>query len=312
MRRKGERYYYDAGGKPRKWIPLGPDLNEARRRWAELEGQEVDPTDKTFRIIAQRYEREVIPTKAPRTQKDNGRQMAKLLAVFGSMPIDEIRPVDVVEYLRIRGAEATVQANREKALLSHLFNHARAWGYTNAPNPCAGVKGHKETGRDRYVSDDEYQAVWNAADQVTRDAMDLALLTGQRPGDVLKMTRSDVFDGALHVRQNKTGKRLAIELTGDLAEVVARILTRKTISPHLVADEQGQRLTEWSLRYRFDAARDAAGVHFQFRDIRAKSGTDASQEGGMDRAQKLLGHKHQSMTQHYVRARKGERIKPLR
>jgi len=34
--------------------------------------------------------------------------------------------------------------------------------------------------------------------------------------------------------------------------------------------------------------------------------------GGMDHAQKLLGHKHITMTQHYVRSRVGERVEPLR
>ncbi|BAO28037.1 phage integrase family protein [Sulfuritalea hydrogenivorans sk43H] len=51
---------------------------------------------------------------------------------------------------------------------------------------------------------------------------------------------------------------------------------------------------------------------FQFRDIRAKAGTEASIAGGMDHAQKLLGHKHVTMTQHYVRARLGESVEPLR
>lgn len=52
-------------------------------------------------------------------------------------------------------------------------------------------------GRDRYVSDAEFQAVWEKADQTLRDAMDLALLTGQRPADVLKIKREDLRDGAL-------------------------------------------------------------------------------------------------------------------
>lgn len=61
-------------------------------------------------------------------------------------------------------------ANREMALLSHIFNQARAWGYTNATNPCSGIKGHRETARDRYVTDFEYTAVWDATDADLRDA----------------------------------------------------------------------------------------------------------------------------------------------
>ncbi|RTL58078.1 MAG: integrase [Rhodocyclaceae bacterium] len=309
MHQKRGRYYYVTTGIPRKWIPLGADLHDARRKWAELEGQETDPSDKTFRIVACRYEKEIFPSKSPRTQKDNTRQLRKLVAAFGHYPIDEIRPVDVAEYLQHRGRTGAIQANREKALLSHIYNHARAWGYTDAPNHCAGIRGHREKGRDRYVSNAEYQAVWEAADLPTRNAMDLALLTGQRPADVLKMTRADIYDGALHIRQNKTGKRLAVEITGELAQVIERITQQETRSSQLITDEKGESLSQWSLRYRFDAARKAAGVTFQFRDIRAKAGTDT---GDLAHAQRLLGHKTRAMTEHYTRERKGERVRPLR
>ena len=97
----------------------------------------------------------------------------------------------------------------------HLFNKAREWGYTDAPNPCQGVKGFTEAGRDRYVTDAEFQAVHAKADATLRDAMDLALLTGQRPADVLKMKREHIRDGALFVVQNKTGVKCAIEIVGD-------------------------------------------------------------------------------------------------
>lgn len=33
--------------------------------------------------------------------------------------------------------------------------------------------------------------------------MDLVLLTGQRPADVLKLTRADIRDGALHLKRKR-------------------------------------------------------------------------------------------------------------
>ena len=39
-----------------------------------------------------------------------------------------IKPYDVREYLDKRGQAAKTRANREKALLSHVFNKAREWG----------------------------------------------------------------------------------------------------------------------------------------------------------------------------------------
>lgn len=311
MHRKGSTFYYVTSTTPRQWIRLGTDLHQANLRWAELEGEAANPNDKTFAIVARRYEREVIPLKAPRTQKDNHSELVKLLAVFGQVPIDAIRPQDVRTYLDERGKDAKTRANREKALLSHIFNQARAWGYTDAPNPCAGIKGHKETGRDRYIDDAEFAAVHAKAHYTLQDAMDLALLTGQRPADVLKFTRADIHEGALHLQQNKTGKKLAIEITGELAQVIERIISRpaKIKSAWLIHDERGQPLTYWKLRARFDAARTAAKATFQFRDIRAKAATDMNDLGG---AQKLLGHAKRDMTEHYTRQRKGERVKPLR
>lgn len=47
------------------------------------------------------------------------------------------------------------------------------------------VKGFTEAGLDGYVADAKYWAVHMEADQTLRDAMDLALPTGQRPADVL-------------------------------------------------------------------------------------------------------------------------------
>ena len=64
------------------------------------------------------------------------------------------------------------------------------------------------------MEDDEFRAVWEKGHYTLKDAMDLALLTGQRPADVLKLTRADIRDGALPLNQNKTGKKLAIEITG--------------------------------------------------------------------------------------------------
>lgn len=112
------------------------------------------------------------------------------------MLIDDIKPHHIKRYLDERGKTAKIRANREKALFSHIFNCAREWGYTDAPNPCSGVKGFKEKGRDRYVADEEYLAVWEKAHYTVQDAMDLALLTGQRPSDVLKMNRADIRYGA--------------------------------------------------------------------------------------------------------------------
>lgn len=309
---KHGRYYYVTTTVPRKWIPLGADLHEACKRWAEIEFEPIRNDDKTFAIIAGRYIREVLPDKAQVTRERDLRAMeVNLLPVFGDVPIDAITPQDIRRYMDLRGKTAPVGANREKALLSHIFNRAREWGYMNGVNPCAGVRSFREAGRDRYVADGELAALYSVADEPLRDALDLAYLTGQRPADVLKMNRGDVQDGHLAVKQNKTGQRLRIAVAGRLAEVLGRIMNRPEHARGvaLVQNEQGERLGRAALRSRFDRARRKSGVNFQFRDIRAKAATDTND---LSHAQALLGHQSRDMTEHYVRKRQGHAVNPVR
>lgn len=312
MNLKGVTYYHVSTDNPRKWSKLGKDLTIAKRLWAEIEGEQPDPLNSTFQGIVVRYRKDVFPSKAPQTQLGNDKELARLLAVFGSMPIDAIKPHHIKRYLDERGKTAKVRANREKALFSHVFNFARACGYTDAPNPCLGVKGHKEVGRDRYIEHTEFAAVWEVAHYSVQDAMDLAYLTGQRPADLLKLNRSDIRDGTLWFTQNKTGKKLRISIVGELEQLIARILGRQHSvmgGDAMLQDGTGQRLTHGALRTRFDKARKAAKVDFQFRDIRAKTATDTDD---LARSQQLLGHKSRAMTEHYTRNRKGEKVKPLK
>ncbi len=75
-------------------------------------------------------------------------------------------------------------------------------------------------------------------------------------------------------------------------------------------------MTADALRFRFDRARKVAGVEkgiFQFRDLRAKAGTDKAESSGDIRAAQLqLGHTSVVMTEHYVRERKGDKVEPTK
>ena len=76
------------------------------------------------------------------------------------------------------------------------------------------------------------------------------------------------------------------------------------------------------LRGAFDRARKAAKDKypelaedigkFQFRDLRAKAGTDKEESQGMEAAQAQLGHSTPAMTAHYVRHRKGKLVDPTK
>ena len=198
------------------------------RKWADLTISKTKSGLITFRHAAERYTREVLIEKSAASQKDNLRELKFLYMVFDDppMPLDDITPLEIRQYLDWRVLYSTkikadknaarkekglppikdslgdgrVWANREKALFSHIFNFARETGFTEKANPCGGVDGYEETGRDIHIDDDIFRIVWEVAEPHLRDAMDLAYLTALRPADVRKMSQSDIRGGAVSVR----------------------------------------------------------------------------------------------------------------
>lgn len=323
-------YYYDAGGKPRKEIPLGSDYNLAVKKWAELHQDDVPETAQvTLKDVWDKFIKDELHQRAAATQKDYNKSIKKILEFFNDppAPLDGITPAHISKFLAWRGKTAEVRANRERALINLLWNCAREWGYTEKANPCTGIQGFKEEARKVYVEDHIYQVVYECADQPLRDALDLGYLTAQRPGDTSRMYETDIQDGKLSVEQSKRGARVKINIIGELKAVIDRIKARKESfkvrSLALIVGENGRQLSQRAIWERFDKAREKAVLQnpklkerieeYQIRDLRAKGGTDkAVQTKDMRQAQKILGHKSVIMTERYVREIRGDEVDPTR
>ncbi|WP_338876867.1 tyrosine-type recombinase/integrase [Mycetohabitans endofungorum] len=124
-----------------------------------------------------------------------------------------------------------------------------------------------------------------------------------------RSSRTDGEDATLTLR---------IQIVGELSALLNRLAARKRThnprSTRLIVDEYGRPLGQAALRFRFDRARDVAGIDkkdFQFRDLRAKAGTDKESATDLRAAQSLLGHGSVAMTEHYVRKR-GMQVTPTR
>jgi integrase len=176
------------------------------------------------------------------------------------------------------------------------------------------------------VEDNELAAILAHADEPLKEAMELAYLIGQRPCDLRDISETDIRDGFIHIKQDKTGAKLRVEIAGDLEILIERIRARKAQIPGvqslaLICNENGEKLTGGAMRYRFDKARTATAkdaadgnsakkiANIQFRDLRAKAASDVE---NLRRAQRLLGHTSQAMTEHYVRKRRGDKVMPVK
>lgn len=305
---KGKILYYYGQQK----LALGSDLNKARLKWVELENGGV-PTGVRYVDVAERWENEAIhlgrrrKTRSLKTQGEFRRCLKELRLAFKPMLLEQIRPKHVSEYLDRRTRK--VSANREVAVLSIIWNWARSKGLTDKANPCEGIDRNPESPRERYVETEEFNEVWEKACPELQDAMDLAYLTGQRPSDILRMTRQDIKDGALWVRQGKTGKRLGLRVEGRLKEVLERILARSrpVQTMFLIAGDDGQKLSIYGLNYRFRKAKGNAD--WQFRDLRAKMVSD---EEDLKAASKRAGHADERITKKVYHRLKGEVVSPLK
>lgn len=346
-RERGEKIYYflDTGGKPRKEIPLGTDYVQAVQKWAELTTRKAPAAgDVTMGYVAERYFAEVVPSKAAGSQKSDEKEKVWVLRFFDDPPakLDVIQPHHIKQFMRWRASEARtaaikragdrpgaepvpitygqVRANRARSLISHMWNFAREEGITSLPNPCVGVHRFTEKGRDAAPDAEMVARVLAVADKPLQFAMRLADIIGQRPMDVRKISEADIKDGVLHVRQGKTQAKLRIEVAGELAVLLDEIRAyKKEIGGvrvlALLVNESGQPMRADAIRYRFDKARDLAGISkndFQFRDFRAKAATETDESQGTKAAQALLGHTTEAMTAGYIRHKAGRKVSPNR
>jgi integrase len=298
----GEIAYYYNGAKR---IPLGKNLALAKLEWAKLESPAG--LAGTFAAVVAEWKRTELSKRGAYTQKQYEKYFTELLPAFGAFPMDEIETVHCQQYLHRRSAK--VKANRELSLFSTVFNWARRLGLTQAPNPVPGIEKNEEKGRKIYVTDEQLAAAYANARYWVQDAYDLALLTGQRPGDILSWTRQHLIGGYLHFTQAKTDNPMRIAIEGELKQVIDRILTRPRpiASMYLVADEKGQRVSVDKLQKHHQQAR--GDMTWQFRDLRKKAGSDVDE---LRRAQGLLGHASEATTAKFYRQMKGDKVKPLR
>ena len=306
--KSGTYYFIDYDG---KWHNLGKSFGLAMAEYGKL--ADPDTPCRTIGQLLDRYLIEVAPTKAANSYKANIRESKVLRAALGHIPINDLKTTHVYQYLDAR-KRAPVAANRELALLSHMYRKAIRWGYTET-NPCLKVERFKEKARDRYVEDWEYKAFSDFAGALLAVYMDFKLLTGLRRCDILRIKLNQLQDDGIHVYVSKSKKRMIIEWSDDLSQAVRNIrkLKRPVNGMYLFCTRKGQPYTDsgfssiWQRKMRKAIEEQVIGERFRDHDLRGKTGSDTD----LQHAVELLGHADKKVTQQHYR-RKAETVRPLR
>lgn len=229
---------------------------------------------------------------------------ARLRDIFAEFEPHEVLPKHVAA-VKMDLSGTPNMANRVLSFLRVVFGYALEWQLVDS-NPCIGIKRHKESCRDRYITDREFEALMSHCSDYMRVIFEMCYLTGQRIGDVLAIRLADISPAGIEFRQQKTGAKLIVTMTSDIQEVIdrAKALPRKVRGLTLFCTRGGGRAVSYAtVKDAFARAREATGIEdVTIHDLRAKSLTDADGEG--KDAQKLGGHTDSRMTARYLRGKK--------
>jgi integrase len=205
--RKSWIFMYRFGGKARRMTlgsyPAVP-LASARVKFAEAKhkldrGEDPGALAKSEKLADRSAStvRQLIDEYLERSAKDRKgyREIKRILEhdvapAWGNRKAKAIKRRDVILLLDgIVDRGSPIMANRTLSWVRRMFNFAARRDIVDA-NPCFGIEApSREIERERVLSDEELQALWNGlpnADttDATRLAVKLLLVTAQRPGEV--------------------------------------------------------------------------------------------------------------------------------
>lgn len=330
----GAYYYQVPAGLESAWdgkktFRLGATLSQAYGVWAER----IKSADeaKTIGELLDRYALEAIPKKAITTRKHNMSALKPIRATFGALGLMDIKPRHVYQY--VDKSEGKTGARRQMEVLSHALTKAVEWGLIDR-HPFKGeVRLTGEKSRTRYIED------WEIIECLSLDSkrkagsvlavqayIRIALLTGMRRGDLLRLTMSDLQEDGIHVTPRKTerttGKSLIIAWSEELRSAVASAKAARPVklAPYLFCNRDGKcyfneetgRAGGWESMWRGFIGRVMQETEVKDRftehDLRAKCASDAQ---SLEHARTLLSHADSRLTERVYR-RKPELVQPLR
>jgi integrase len=297
---KNGAYYYV---KRNKWTWLGRTLSAALEAYAKIV-ETVSAPGKMPELIDRVYDYHVKKEKLAKNTREQYRYAADVLkGIFRNADPNSVKSKHIAQ-VKVKFADTPSMANRYLTFLSIVFGYAVEWGESDS-NPCAGVKRHDPDSRDRLISDEEWRAIYDAAQPRLRVIMELQLLTGQRIGDVLSIRLNQLTDHGILFGQQKTGAKVLVRWTRQLRNAVEAAKALSADMPPALTLLRGRRnaAPQYKNVYRqWVQACKVAGVEdARPNDGRAKSATTARAQD--KDATALLGHKSAAMTDRYLRDR---------
>lgn len=159
-----------------------------------------------------------------RSWKRDEQLLASLIDFFGGANLEQISPMRIEDFQRKRIERVSpATANREVALLKHMFNTAEKWQLHSGPNPVRQVRFLAENNLQfRTLSEEEEKALIAECPMYLADIVIFALNTGLRSGEIFNLKWEDVDLEArrLQTITSKTRRRLELPLNDSALRVL--------------------------------------------------------------------------------------------
>jgi len=118
----------------------------------------------TFADLAKDYiERHAMRKRDKSLKEDQRLLKSHLLPALGAIKVTAITRQDIEDLHKHLGKKP-YPANRVLALLSKMFSLAISWGWCKE-NPVIGIQKYQEEKRDRWLTEEETQRLWNVLDK---------------------------------------------------------------------------------------------------------------------------------------------------
>lgn len=250
--------------------------------------------------------------------KERKRLMVKdALPAWGTRKAATITRRDAVLLVDGVRERAPIAANRLQGVLVRLFNFAVERGVLEN-SPLAGMRKKPEQARQRVLNDEEIKLLWAALDlenmtmdifRVSKLALKMILLTGQRPGEVCGMTWTEIdATGCWNIpAERRKGKEAqSVPLTDMAMEIIeqARQYSGKRPFVFTSSHKVNEPLTSHALSKALLRHWEQIGFKEQFtpHDLRRTLRTRLAEIGVDDViAERVLGHKLQGIMAVYNR-----------
>lgn len=328
--KNGAFWYVSSIGKARKWTRLCAEREGLPAMYLALSRLTADKAlDDMVPKLASDWKKEVGKTREPKTRADDEFRLREISDAFAEFRAEEVKTPDVIDFLG-RFAAMPRTYNAYRSMVRELMRFAEQKGFRPAgSNPTQAVKPMRTQARNRYITDSELRrikvAAMNGKDgQRTRSGpmicavIDLAYLTGQRIGDLLKLEWTAMSKEGILFAPTKLTKStkamVLIEWTPRLREVIERIRGfKRTHIKFVVTNQEGRPYKYHGVRIAWDRALERAGIlDANFHDLRAKALTDKDKAEGMGAARTMGGHSTEHQTADYVRHKTAKKTSATR